>query len=99
MDFALPNITIPVGTVFIWRNDDFYTHTVTSGKDGQFDRAGWDSPDLPTGQTFSLTLTKIGAFAYTCRIHPTLNATVTVTQSGAPSFTFSAPGSGGSSGY
>lgn len=101
MNFALPNITVPVGTAFIWRNDDLYTHTVTSGKDGQFDGTGWNSQELPTGQTFSLTLTKTGAFAYTCRIHPTLNATVTVTQSGTPSFTFPAPaaGSGGSSGY
>jgi plastocyanin len=101
MNFALPNITIPVGTAITWRNDDMVAHTVTSGRDGQFDRAGWDSPVLAAGQTFNQTLTKIGAFAYTCRIHPSLNATVTVTQSGTPSFTFlaPAPGSGGYSGY
>jgi plastocyanin len=101
MNFALPNITAPVGTTIAWRNDDSVSHTVTSGRDGQFDGAGWDSPVLPIGQTFSLTLTKTGAFGYTCRIHPSLNATVTVTQSGTPSFILPAPapGNGGSSGY
>jgi plastocyanin len=91
----LPNITIPVGTAITWRNDDSAPHTVTAGKDGQFDGIGWDSPVLATGQTFSLPLSKTGAIAYTCRIHPDMNATVTVTQSGAPSFIFPAPGSGG----
>jgi plastocyanin len=97
MNFALPNITAPVGTTITWRNDDPVPHTVTSGKDGQFDGAGWDSPVIPTGQTFRLPLTKTGAFPYTCRIHPSLNATVTVSQSGTPSFSFPAPapGSGG----
>jgi plastocyanin len=78
----------------MWRNDGSVAHTVTSGKDGQFDGTGWGSPVLPTGQTFSRTLTKTGAFAYTCRIHTSLNATVTVTQSGTPSFTIPAPAPG-----
>jgi plastocyanin len=34
---------------------------------------------LSTGQSYSFTFTKPGAYAYLCTIHPFMTATVTVT--------------------
>ena len=83
--FTHPNLSIPVGTKVQWTNADSASHTVTSGKDGKFDGSGWNSPELAPGRVFQLTFEKTGAFTYTCTIHPTMNAVVTVIKSGTPS--------------
>ncbi len=94
-NFALPNITAPVGTTIVWTNKDSLAHTVTSGRNGVFDGTGWNSAVLDPGQTFSFTFTKTGTFNYTCRVHPELNSTVTVNQSGPTSSTAGTPGTSG----
>ncbi|MBI4200268.1 MAG: hypothetical protein HY535_07335, partial [Chloroflexi bacterium] len=78
LDFTLQNLSVRVGDTIRWTNRGAATHTSTSGQNGVFDGAGWDSPLLGTGQTFSHTLTRSGSFLYTCRVHPFMNATVTV---------------------
>jgi len=79
VNFTLPNLTITVGTTVTWTQADGAPHTTTSGTNGQFDGQGWDSPTLSTNETFSHTFNEAGTFTYTCRIHPSMNGTVTVT--------------------
>ncbi len=75
-----PNaITVHVGTVVTWTNNDSIQHTVTSGipnsPSGLF-----DSGTLNPGQGFSFTFTSVGTFPYYCRIHgAAMTGTVTVT--------------------
>ncbi|MBI4201442.1 MAG: hypothetical protein HY531_04015, partial [Chloroflexi bacterium] len=94
-NLTFSNVTVPVGTAVVWMNHDSVPHTVTSGKDGKFDGTGWNSGQLDQGQTYSRTFTQTGAFAYTCQVHPTLNATVTVAESGPASATAVEPSSPG----
>ena len=74
----MPNLTVTVGTTVTWTNQDGARHTTTSGQNGQFDDAGWNSPTLSRGESFSHTFDQVGTFAYTCKIHPSMNGTVTV---------------------
>ncbi len=84
VDFAFEpaDVTIKVGDTVKWTNTGASTHTTTSGTttggvrhpDGH-----WDSGSLPTGQTFSHTFTKAGAYPYYCNFHFTsMVGTVTV---------------------
>ena len=52
--------------------------TLKSGQNGQFAGPGWNSDQLLMGETFSHTFEQVGTFAYTCRIHPSMNGTVIV---------------------
>ena len=75
-----------VGDTIVWTQQDQTTHTTTSGTPGNLDGI-WDSEFLNNGQTFSFTFTEAGTFPYFCTIHPSMRATVTVTEgdSAAPS--------------
>ena len=77
--FILPDLNVTLGTTITWTNQDGAPHTTTSGQNGQFAGPGWNSSTLSMGQTFSHTFDQVGTFAYTCRIHPSMNGTVTVT--------------------
>jgi plastocyanin len=79
LGFILPDITVPVGTKVTWTQRDNTPHTTTSGTDGQYDDIGWDSPILGENETFNHTFNEVGTFAYTCRLHPYMSGTVTVT--------------------
>jgi len=63
---ALPGDTIQ------WSNGSERTHTVTAD-DGSF-----DSGDLPSGATFSLTPGAPGTYAFHCRIHPDMTGEIDV---------------------
>ena len=77
--FTHPNLTVAVGTTVVWTNDDRASHTVTLGNNGVGDEGGFESGNLNGGGTFSFTFDTTGTFAYTCTIHPSMNATVEVT--------------------
>jgi plastocyanin len=66
-------ITIAAGTTVTWTNNDTATHTVTAD-DGSF-----DSGNIATGQTFSMTFNTPGTFTYHCAIHPNMTASIVVT--------------------
>lgn len=72
--FNPPTLTVKVGTEVTWTNQDSTTHTVT------FDTGGTKSGDLAQGATYKQTFSSAGTLAYHCSIHPTMTATVTVTQ-------------------
>jgi plastocyanin len=72
--FNPPTLTVKVGTEVTWTNQDSTTHTVT------FDTGGAKSGDLAQGATYKQTFSSAGTLTYHCSIHPTMTATVTVTQ-------------------
>jgi plastocyanin len=67
------DITVPVGTTVIVRNDDGAGHTFTAD-DGAFDTGVIDG-----GGTAEVTLTEAGTFAFHCELHPSMSGTITVT--------------------
>ncbi|HEU5088516.1 MAG TPA: cupredoxin family copper-binding protein [Roseiflexaceae bacterium] len=70
--FDPKDLTINVGDTVTWKNNDQAPHTATAG-DGSF-----DSGNLNTGQEFSKTFDKAGTFAYVCRYHSRMTATLVV---------------------
>jgi len=70
--FAPTSLTVPAGATVTWTNKGSVGHTVTAD-DGSF-----GSETLASGATFSATFAKAGTFAYHCRIHPSMTATIVV---------------------
>jgi plastocyanin len=70
--FGPATVSVPVGTTITWTNADSASHTVTAD-DGSF-----DSGSLGSGATFSQAFDTAGTFAYHCKIHPNMTASVEV---------------------
>ncbi|MDP6065081.1 MAG: plastocyanin/azurin family copper-binding protein [SAR202 cluster bacterium] len=75
--FAHVDLTVATGTTVRWTNLDQSTHTVTLGSNGS-SAGGFDSGNLRRDAIFEFTFDTAGTVAYTCTIHPSMNATVTV---------------------
>jgi plastocyanin len=71
--FDESTISVEVGTVVRWTNEQSVTHTVTSGD------ALWDMT-LSSGATFEFTFEDPGTYPYFCAIHPSMTGTVEVTR-------------------
>ena len=78
VNFILRSLTVGVGDRVTWTNRDGPPHTTTSGQNGVWDGVDWNSDFLSTDESFSRTFNSVGSFPYTCRVHPSMNATVTV---------------------
>jgi plastocyanin len=76
--FDPATLTIAVGTKVIFQNQDGVTHTVTNGKDGQPESSPLFDQSVPDGSSFEFTFTKAGTFNVTCKIHHSMNMTITV---------------------
>jgi plastocyanin len=78
VDFAFnpASATVAVGSQVVWTNTGQAPHTSTS------QAGGWDSGRLSPGQTFTLTASRAGSFAYICTVHPSMTGTLVV-QAGA----------------
>ena len=72
--FDKPLMSIKKGTTVTWKNEDSAPHTATAN-DGSF-----DSKNLSTGNSFSFKFEKAGTFDYHCTIHPSMKASVVVTE-------------------
>src|SRR5436189_95643 len=72
--FVPPNLSVASGTTVTWTNTDDVQHTV-SADDGHT----FDSSAFGQGQTFQFTAGAPGTYTYTCRIHPFMHGTLTVT--------------------
>jgi plastocyanin len=73
--FSPATIMVPAGTTVRWINYGYHEHSVASGS------GDWDSGPLRRGAEFSLTFSKPGTYAYTCRYHPRqMTAKVVVTK-------------------
>jgi plastocyanin len=72
LEIAPADVSAKVGDTIEWVNKDPFAHTATA-KNGD-----WDVM-LPPKTSGSLVLKKAGTFAYYCRFHPNMKATLTVT--------------------
>lgn len=70
--FEPAEITVPVGSTVVWRNDGNQPHTVTAD-DGSF-----ESPYLTGGQEWQWNFSSPGEFSYYCEPHPWMKAVVRV---------------------
>jgi hypothetical protein len=65
-------LTIEAGQTVTWTNRGFTPHTVTAVS------GAFDSGRLNLGESFKVTFSTPGTFAYACTIHPSMKGTVTV---------------------
>jgi len=73
--FSPSTVTVHVGDIIKWTNNDGTTHTATSVS-GPF---SFNSGNLSgSGGTFSYTTTTAGTTSYQCSIHPSMTGTVIV---------------------
>jgi amicyanin len=77
MAFSPAKITVKKGTMVTWTNKDSMNHTVTmdAGTTG-----GPNSGNLANNQSYSFTFNAVGNFPYHCAVHPSMKATVEVTE-------------------
>jgi plastocyanin len=69
--FGPQKLTVKLGDTVTWTNEDDIPHTMVSI--GRFRSAAID-----TGEKFSFTFTKVGAFEYFCGLHPQMQGTIVV---------------------
>ena len=72
--FAPSNLTIPAGTTVTFT--DTSGHTVTEGSDGQ--AVADPIVDESGGADVVVTFDEAGTYDITCKIHPSMNMTITV---------------------
>ena len=71
--FAPATLTVHPGTRVVWTNKDEEPHTVTSAGSLFTSSAALDSDD-----TYAVTFSKPGTYAYYCSIHPMMVGTIVV---------------------
>lgn len=71
--FNPPTITVKAGTKVTFVNHDSAPHNATATSGSAF-----KTPTLRPGQTYTVTFSKPGTYAYTCTIHPYMHGTVIV---------------------
>lgn len=77
MSFTPADLTITVGTTIKWNNKDGTAHTVTTGTP-ESPSGLFDSGNIIPNGDFSFTFNKAGTYKYFCKIHPTMQGTITV---------------------
>ena len=70
--FQAPVVTVKPGSTVTWVNDDDIPHTVTA------DDKSFKSKVLDSGERFSFTFAKPGAFGYFCSLHPHMTGKIVV---------------------
>jgi quinohemoprotein ethanol dehydrogenase len=70
--FAPVRISIPVGTTLTWKNNGAVIHTATDAT------RAWDTGEIPSGQSVSITFDSAGTFNYNCSPHPWMIGQITV---------------------
>ena len=71
-------LTIPAGTEVTFLNADGFTHTVTEGTDGQPVDDPIVDEDIDQNGSVSVTFDEPGTYNITCKIHSSMNITITV---------------------
>lgn len=71
MQFVPADLTVAVGDVVVWTNQDYFPHTVTAA-------GAFDSKNIESKATWRLTADHAGTFAYGCTLHPSMKGTLTV---------------------
>lgn len=70
--FGPQSLTVPLNTTVTWVNRDDIPHVIVS------DDGGFRSKALDTGDKYSFTFTKAGAYPYFCGIHPKMVGRIVV---------------------
>jgi len=70
--FEPTELRVNVGDTIGWINQDIVPHTATSRT------GGFDSGELPLGQSWTYRPTQSGEFAYLCAFHPAMQAKLIV---------------------
>lgn len=73
--FEPREIVIAAGETVSFINTDPFAHTVTARDDSALQ---FESGDMGQDAVFDVEFDEVGTFAYYCRIHPTMRATVVV---------------------
>jgi plastocyanin len=71
--FGPQTLEITAGTTVTWTNNDSASHTATA-TDGS-----WDTGNLDTGASGSITFDTPGTYTYVCAYHPSMTGTIIVT--------------------
>jgi amicyanin len=90
VDFAYSpaTVTITAGDTVTWTNEDAVVHTATSTT------GAFDTGDLAQGESYSVTFTTSGTYAYLCTPHPSMTGQIVVQAAPAPAPTAAAGGGG-----
>ena len=72
------DITIAAGSTVTWVNNDSVGHTVTNGENGVAAADAAFDDALADGGTFEFVFDTPGVYQVTCRIHSTMNLTISV---------------------
>ncbi|HLA65437.1 MAG TPA: plastocyanin/azurin family copper-binding protein [Candidatus Saccharimonadales bacterium] len=72
------DLTVALGTKVIWDNKDVVVHTATNGINGLPANGALFDLALPIGGSASYTFDKAGTYQVTCKVHPSMNMTITV---------------------
>jgi plastocyanin len=75
--FKPKELAVKKGDTVTWTNGDAIEHSVTSGAPGKPTEA-FDSGFFQKGGSFSHTFGEDGSFTYFCKRHPSMQATVRV---------------------
>jgi len=75
--FSPGSVTVAVGDTVTWANADAQNHTATA------DDGTWDTGTISSSTPKSVTFATAGTFAYHCKIHASMTATVVVQAAGA----------------
>ena len=71
-------VTINVGGIVTWENNDTAAHTATGGSATEGPSGVFDSSLIMAGSSFSHTFEEAGTFDYFCMVHPWMAGTVIV---------------------
>ena len=72
------NVSVSVGDLITWSNDDAAAHTVTSGIPSEGPDGNFDSGLFVSGSTFEWTPTEAGQYPYFCLVHPWMIGNISV---------------------
>ena len=72
------DITVATGTKVTFDNKDVVAHTATNGTNGLPAKGALFDLALPVGASASYTFDKAGTYQVTCKLHPSMNMTITV---------------------
>ena len=76
-------VTIDVGGVVTWTNDDSAAHTVTAGSAADGPSGVFDSSLFMAGTSFEHKFEEVGTYPYFCMVHPWMEGIVVVQEAGA----------------
>ena len=76
--FIPATLTVSVGDIVIFNNNDTAAHTSTAGTPADGPSGAWDSSLVMTGQSYSVTLDAVGTYPYMCMVHPWMEGTIIV---------------------